>query len=64
VAVNCSYLNGCGQWNWEASSVIHGNHAVFEDPGANGSCQTWATLETCFGTSVDLMFDLRGTAKR
>jgi hypothetical protein len=64
VAVNCSYLNGCGQWNWEASSAIHGDQAVFEDPGANGSCRTWATLETCFGTSGDLMFDLWGTAKR
>lgn len=64
VVANCSFVGGCGEWNWEVSSVIHGNQAVWEQPGSTGNCQTWGTLDTCFGTSGDFMFDLRGKTNR
>jgi len=62
VSVNCSFEN-CGQWEWEASSVTHGDQAVWQGKGSK-LCPTWGTLATCFGTSGDLMFDLRGKSKR
>lgn len=64
VVANCSFEAGCGEWGWGETNVVHGNQAVWEDPGSTGTCQTWGTLETCFGQSGDFMFDLRGIAKR
>jgi hypothetical protein len=63
-AVNCSFESGCGQWNWEMTSVVHGNQAEWESPGSTGACSTWQSLYDCFGYTGDLMFDLRGTSKR
>jgi hypothetical protein len=60
VVANCSFEH-CGEWGWEVNSVIHGNQAMWENPGDWASCPTWGTLEDCFGYSGDFMFDLRGS---
>jgi hypothetical protein len=60
VAVNCS---SCGQWDWTATGTVHGDEAVWQQPKAK-VCPTWGTLADCFGSTGDLMFDLRGSAKR
>jgi hypothetical protein len=56
----------CGEWGWYANSVQHGNRAVWRNPlgGQSVGCQTWDTIENCFGFGPDLMFDLKGTSKR
>lgn len=55
-------------WNWRQTSV-HGNPAVWENPGAGldgGLCNTWEPIGTCFqlhGAPGDLAFDLKGRSK-
>jgi hypothetical protein len=63
VAVNCSTQSGCGEWEWEASSVVSADQAVWQGKGSK-VCPSWGTVDACFGQTGDLMFDLRGTARR
>ena len=53
-----------GQWLWEARMPIVGKSAVWQNPkGGWGLCQSWGTLEDCFGLPDDLMFTLKGRDK-
>ncbi len=66
VVANCGFLTGCGQWGWYLTSTVHGNKAVWENPG-NGfgtGCTTWGTLDACDGYTGDFAFDLKGKAKK
>lgn len=55
-------------WYWEASSVVNGEPAMWQNPGGafGMGCTTWGDLNTCsgnaFGQPVDLMFALFGTS--
>jgi hypothetical protein len=60
VAANCDF-GSCGEWEWTENTSVHGNEAVWEDPGAGGKCATWKPLHVCFaGSPADLAFDLIG----
>lgn len=61
VQVNCSYTS-CGERGWDLSDTIHNNPAVWQQPGEGFGvgCATWGTLDSCFGYSGDLMFDVKG----
>ena len=63
VIANCSYKGGCGEWAWELTKTVHGYQPMWEVPKGS-RCSTWTTIETCFGYTGDLMFDLRGKSKR
>ncbi|HEX4078962.1 MAG TPA: hypothetical protein VHX61_08840 [Rhizomicrobium sp.] len=62
VVANCTFLQ-CDEWAWDVNGVQRGNQAMWRQPGGR-LCPNWGTLEECFSTSGDLMFDLRGTARR
>jgi hypothetical protein len=59
VVADINFTAGAGEWGWELSSVIHNDPAVWRNPGGGGSCETWTTLDECFGYSDDLMFGLK-----
>lgn len=59
-APNSSFANSF-DWGWEINSTIHGNQAMWENPGGGfGVCPTWGTIGGCLGYTGDLMFDLMG----
>jgi hypothetical protein len=72
VVANCSFEGGCGEWAWENNGTIHGNPAMWQNPGGGfGVCPSWGTFDECIETSgggfipnADLMFDLQGKAKK
>ena len=52
------------EWGWEVNGTIHGNEAVWQNPGGGfGVCQTWETIGKCLGIDGDFMFTLKGRAK-
>jgi hypothetical protein len=62
VAANCSFAT-CGEWGWELRSVQSNDMAAYEEPGSTGPCQTWQSLNVCFGNGgpPDFMFALKGS---
>lgn len=65
IVANMDQANG-GEWGWDVNSVLHNYPAVWRQR-CNGCsiCTNWETLEDCgLGNGPDLMFALRGTAKR
>ena len=65
VVANCSGVGACYEWGWEMSTIIHTDPAMWENPGGGfGYCSTWGTLDSCVGYNSDLLFDLRGRAKK
>jgi len=55
VIANLNYTQG-GEWNWDTNSVLHGDPAMWRTQGGQWSAPN--------GAGPDLMFALRGTAKR
>lgn len=52
---------GFGEWGWEENGTIHGNPAMWQNPGGGfGVCPTWGTVGSCIGFTGDFMFDLQG----
>ncbi|HTT84736.1 MAG TPA: hypothetical protein VMF67_14760 [Rhizomicrobium sp.] len=72
VVANCSYVGGCGEWGWAENTKIHGNPAMWENPGDGfGTCPTWGTFDQCIETSggnfianADFAFELLGKSKK
>ena len=53
-----------GLWGWEVNGVLHGDRAMWQNPGGGfARCYSWAPIEQCIGSGPDLMFELRGNAK-
>ena len=53
-----------GQWTWTESTALHGNGAVWQNPGDGFTtgCVSWSLMTTCLpGTGPDLLFRLYGT---
>jgi hypothetical protein len=64
VIANLDFNKG-GEWGWDLSSVLHGDQAMWRNPGGGCCCVTWDTIENCIGVpGPGFMFDLRGTSER
>lgn len=67
VVANCSFTGGCGEWGWAENGTIHGNPAMWENPGGGfGTCPTWNTIANCISGAPagDFAFDLQGHSKK
>ena len=65
VVTNQNFGGGAGEWGWELNSTIHGNPAMWENPGGYfGVCSTWGTVGSCLGYTGDFAFDLQGKSKK
>jgi hypothetical protein len=66
VVANDNFTSTGYEWGWDETTAIHGDNAVWENPGAGFGvgCTTWTEVGTCIGTNGDFAFDLQGSAKK
>jgi hypothetical protein len=67
VVANDDFSSTGYEWGWDENAKIHGNPAVWENPGGGfGLCPSWGTINKCITSAPagDFAFELLGKSKK